>query len=507
MGGPMGMIRSLSWLSLIASLSCSQALADENSDLEGIWIANIGSSVCMDFTSASKDKVVKIKRDENLYTIEANKIYSNVVRSGNSLNGSHRPTYSTKTTWEGVTPSPQGFKELNSLRLVDRIELKISDDEQTLYGEETSGVCATFTFLGNLQFGTQKQHHRRVTYRRVDPDVFFVKENWRGDYVKANRFTLDEKVRIAAGNLGKWPEQSIRPDQVVWSDGREEKVIRGITLEKSATNPSLFVSKPFVAASPMIENTRIGFRSLGTDGTLIWARRGAVLAATLFGDREVKTSFTNSILEAIMETTTAILLFVMLAFIVERLTNGLAMIVSYLKFWGKYFEAALGNEELTERNLKNRRIVLFLLGIGVGVPLCIYFEFDLFSQLQLAQLPELGGQIGTGLLAGCGADPLRELATSNDGKMSLKLARGRGGGGPGNIKVEAHLIVPEGAIMQVSGATSGSSKLGLSEAGEPFHGGSRDKDGGTASNADGEDSAEARHPRKDDHNPENKGPQ
>jgi hypothetical protein len=156
-----------------------------------------------------------------------------------------------------------------------------------------------------------------------------------------------------------------------------------------------------------------------------------------------------------MEATTALVMFALLAFLVERLTNGIALILEYTAFWRRHFEADDGNDRArNQRNYRNRRIFLFVLGIAVAVPLCILFELNIFAQLQLLPVGSVEfQQAATGLLAATGADPIREIVLrSSAGESRYNFGRDGGSGGPSTIQVEARLVASPGTVIRIDEA-------------------------------------------------------
>ncbi len=118
----------------------------------------------------------------------------------------------------------------------------------------------------------------------------------------------------------------------------------------------------------------------------------------------------RSWMEALMETTTLIVTFGLLAFLVERLANGLGIVLGYTGWWRKHMEVSskLGPDERQDVE-RNRRVALFIISAVLGVAGAILAKLNLLAQLGLGDAESVAGRVVTGLLIAAGADPIREL--------------------------------------------------------------------------------------------------
>lgn len=145
---------------------------------------------------------------------------------------------------------------------------------------------------------------------------------------------------------------------------------------------------------------------------------GAVLAGvTVYGELTVArpaplaiTSKEDNWMEGIMDTTTLLATYALLAFLVERLTNGLALLMGYWKWWRFHFEVTATVDHARRGEIdRNRRVALFVLSAVVAVAGAMLAQLNLLPQIKLEGVPPIAGQILTGLLIASGADPIREI--------------------------------------------------------------------------------------------------
>lgn len=114
-------------------------------------------------------------------------------------------------------------------------------------------------------------------------------------------------------------------------------------------------------------------------------------------------------MEALMDTTTMLATFGLLAFLTERLTNGIAVVLGYFTWWRTRMEVSLtADPETRARIERNRRVGLFGLSAVLAIVGAVALHLDVLAKLGLAS-PTSGGAIVTGLLIASGADPIREL--------------------------------------------------------------------------------------------------
>jgi len=129
----------------------------------------------------------------------------------------------------------------------------------------------------------------------------------------------------------------------------------------------------------------------------------------IFKPKEMMQTLNNNWLEVLMDTTTLIATFVLLAFMVERLTNGIAVVLGYWGWWRTRMEVSLTADLDTKSRIdRNRRVFLFVLSAVLAVTGSVFMELSLLSQLGV-ELPALAGEVVTGLLVASGADPIREF--------------------------------------------------------------------------------------------------
>ena len=147
--------------------------------------------------------------------------------------------------------------------------------------------------------------------------------------------------------------------------------------------------------------------------------------------------------EVVMDTTTVIATFALLSFMVERLTNGITLLLGYTTWWQERMEVPR-IEDLPARsgNERNRRVALFGIGVILAVPGTLVMGIDILSQLQLPQMPELAGEAITGLLIASGADPIREFARSRELRVR------EGAAAPQPIQVAGTLVVQQSPAPQ-----------------------------------------------------------
>lgn len=135
---------------------------------------------------------------------------------------------------------------------------------------------------------------------------------------------------------------------------------------------------------------------------------GEIPVALTQGD--LPTDWQTNWLEVIMDTTTLLATFALLAFLVERLTNGAATLLGYWGAWQQRFEITPTLDPAAQAaNVRNRRVALFAMGAVISVVGAILADLKLLEQLRLADVPDLGDQIITGLLIASGGDPIREI--------------------------------------------------------------------------------------------------
>ncbi len=115
-------------------------------------------------------------------------------------------------------------------------------------------------------------------------------------------------------------------------------------------------------------------------------------------------------IEVLMDTTTLVAAFGFLAFLVERLTNGAAIVLGYWGWWrGRMEISAAADPDTRARVERNRRVSLFGLSALLAVIGALLMKLNLLPALGFAGVGETAGEITTGLLIASGADPIREV--------------------------------------------------------------------------------------------------
>lgn len=115
-------------------------------------------------------------------------------------------------------------------------------------------------------------------------------------------------------------------------------------------------------------------------------------------------------LEVLMDTTTLVATFGLLAFMVERLTNGIAVVLGYWGWWSVRMEVSPTLDPDTRALIeRNRRVGLFALTALLAVVGALLMQLNLLASLGLGSQESIAGQVVTGLLIASGADPIREF--------------------------------------------------------------------------------------------------
>jgi hypothetical protein len=151
-----------------------------------------------------------------------------------------------------------------------------------------------------------------------------------------------------------------------------------------------------------------------TDVPATLAIRNARIGATGFvGPRPTGVSGAGAgragSVEGLMEATTVVVTFGLLAFLVERLTNGLAVVLGYWRWWRTHMEVVSGADPVAQAAIaRNRRVALFTFSALMAIGGAFAAKLDLLAQLGAAGTPAVAGYIVTGLMVAAGADPIRE---------------------------------------------------------------------------------------------------
>ena len=125
----------------------------------------------------------------------------------------------------------------------------------------------------------------------------------------------------------------------------------------------------------------------------------------------------NNWLEALMDTTTLIATVALLAFMIERLTNGLAILLGYWGWWRLRMEVGANLDSDTRSRVeRNRRVGLFGMSSLLGVIGALLLDVNFLAQVGFGSPDGTAGEIGSGLLLAAGADPIREYLKIQEGK-------------------------------------------------------------------------------------------
>lgn len=121
-------------------------------------------------------------------------------------------------------------------------------------------------------------------------------------------------------------------------------------------------------------------------------------------------------MEGLMDATTLVLTFGFLAFMVERLTNGIAIGLGYWPWWQTHMEVSpLADEDARARAERNRKVALFGLSAVVAILATLLANLNLLAQVPaFASVPQVAGNIISGFIIAAGADPIRELLKMGD---------------------------------------------------------------------------------------------
>jgi hypothetical protein len=115
-------------------------------------------------------------------------------------------------------------------------------------------------------------------------------------------------------------------------------------------------------------------------------------------------------MEVLMDTTTLLAIYALLAFLVERLTNGVSVLLSYGNWWRNRFDLTTAEDPVRGSEIdRNRRVALFLIGAILAVAGTILMKLGLITQIGVKGLPPIADQFLTGLVIASGGDPIREF--------------------------------------------------------------------------------------------------
>jgi hypothetical protein len=145
----------------------------------------------------------------------------------------------------------------------------------------------------------------------------------------------------------------------------------------------------------------------------------------------------------LMDSAALVVTFGFLAFMVERLTNGISILLGYWGWWRTHMESLPGTDEVTRSHIdRNRRVALFAMSLVLSVVGALLTKLNLLSQVSgLAGVPEIAGSIVSGLVIAAGADPIRELLNLKDRRDEGRESRQAF---PSPVQVTGTLIIQQG---------------------------------------------------------------
>ena len=171
-------------------------------------------------------------------------------------------------------------------------------------------------------------------------------------------------------------------------------------------------------------------------------------AETLFGRAAVisgeklttAAGHVRDIMEGLMDSATLVLTFGFLAFMVERLTNGVATVLGYWEWWRARMEVSPLADEATRLRIdRNRRVGLFGVSLLFSVIGTLATGLNLLAQVPAFANHPIAGSIVSGLLIAAGADPIREYLKLDDRKDRSREDRQ-----PTPVQVTGTLIIQQG---------------------------------------------------------------
>jgi hypothetical protein len=152
----------------------------------------------------------------------------------------------------------------------------------------------------------------------------------------------------------------------------------------------------------------------------------------------------RKMMEGLMDATTLVITFGFLAFMVERATNGIAVGLGYWPWWQSHIEASpLADEGARACAERNRKVALFGLSAAVAMLATLLANLNLLAHVPAFEhVPQVAGNIISGLIIAAGADPIREFLNMGDRKEEARHRE------PSPIQVSGTLLVqqaPSGA--------------------------------------------------------------
>jgi hypothetical protein len=143
------------------------------------------------------------------------------------------------------------------------------------------------------------------------------------------------------------------------------------------------------------------------------------------GTPALSADYLRKILEGIMDSTTLVITFGFLAFMVERLTNGIAIMLGYWPWWRLHMEPSSLADEVTRLQTdRNRRVGLFALSVVFSVIAALLANLNLLAGIPAFEhISPIAGSIISGLMIAAGADPIREFLKIGDKRDESRESR------------------------------------------------------------------------------------
>lgn len=156
----------------------------------------------------------------------------------------------------------------------------------------------------------------------------------------------------------------------------------------------------------------------------------------------------RSWMEALMETTTVVATLGLLAFLVERVTNGTVLLLGYWSWWQGRFEGSGVTDPVAQARIdRNRRSALFAISAILAVLGAWWANLNFLEQVGVKNVPPAAAIVVTGLLMAAGADPIREL-------VKLRERKDERSASPQPIQLSGTVIIQQ--ARPEAGETSGS---------------------------------------------------
>jgi hypothetical protein len=127
-------------------------------------------------------------------------------------------------------------------------------------------------------------------------------------------------------------------------------------------------------------------------------------------------------MEGLMDATTLVITFGFLAFMVERVTNGIAIGLGYWPWWRAHMEVSpLADEGARAHAERNRKVALFGLSAVVAIVATLLANLNLLAHVPAFEnVPQVAFNIISGFIIAAGADPIREFLNMGDRKEEAR---------------------------------------------------------------------------------------